>query len=235
MPRFILTATFAAIALFALFVSTAVHADAIVSNFDQTINGSGSVGLFFGGPITRGGAFTTGANPDGYTLNSVSLRMGAGSGVPAGFVVTLHSDSSGLPGTLISALTGNSNPFADGDYAYTAASVSLSPTTTYFVVADADDVSTPTNSNNFRWRVTDSGSDASVDGWSIADGHAQSFNNGGGWSSTTGALFMSIDATPVSVPEPTSLALLGLAGAGAMLRRRGGRVARRHVPINACQ
>ena len=86
---------------------------ALVSNIGQTASGSAaSVST----SQSQGQGFTTGANSGGYTLGSVELDVSTFSGTASDITVSIYSESSDNPETLVHTLT-------------TPASISLEVTT----------------------------------------------------------------------------------------------------------
>lgn len=168
--------------------------------------------------------FQTGANPSGYLFNSVTISLRGGSGMinNGGFSVAVWSNSSGVPGAVISggSLSGVSDPSSTGLFSYTASAATLSPSTTYWVVA-----SVPSGPGSvYQWTYAGSlAQNFSEPGWSI-DGQF-AYRTGSIWiaqDSLEAPFMMSIEAT--AVPEPAEFAsIAGIAGmlvAGWMRRRR---------------
>src|ERR1051325_5394001 len=65
-----------------------------------------------------GQPFQTGTSPAGYSLNSISLPMLSWSEGVSGFNVSIYSNASGNPATLLETLSGNNDPRVTGLYAY---------------------------------------------------------------------------------------------------------------------
>ena len=144
-----------------------------VGNLDRAVHDDA---CFPSGDVKCAVAFTTGPNPDGYTLAAVTARFAAAAdpdGLLGDLVATLHADSSGIPGALLATLSG-SNPRAAGDYTYTCSGLEscvLSPNTTYFVqfTATAGEVL----SEAYEWASTLSDHETQSpagNGWTLADG-----------------------------------------------------------------
>ena len=117
-------------------------------------------------------AFTTGDIPGGYLLDAVVLRArqeGDTNLDLADLTASIHSDSSGFPGTSLGTLTDPSDgiPSTAGPVRFTADGIALAADTTYWLVLDQSKASTD------HLFVTASGDeDAGSDedeGWSIAN------------------------------------------------------------------
>ena len=188
-----------------------------VSNLAQPSSGSDAVGS----DSWYADEFKTGTNVGGYTLDSIQLAMTNASGTPSGFVVMVYSAIVGAgvsPGSSLGTLDGSNNPFTAGIYTYASAStLTLSPSTYYFIVLTAG---TTVATGAYEWIFANTGSFNSYnpsDGW-IGEGPAYS-SNGSSWSSISSAYpQFAITATPI--PEPSSLALLGLGGLFFTRRRK---------------
>jgi hypothetical protein len=111
-------------------------------------------------------SFTTGADPA--TLASVTLQIRNQIGLAVdggGFTVSLYSDNAGVPGALLSVLTGNATPKVDGPYTYTAPpGTPLAADTTYWIWAT---VSPPLPYKGYSWAVASDMSETALSGWSL--------------------------------------------------------------------
>ena len=99
-------------------------------------------------------AFTTGSNSGGYRLTRVDLELRHTSGAQPTYSVSIHTDSSGSPGTSLGTLTNPSSlPSSFGLVQFTASGkgLDLAANTTYFVVVDAT-----SGTANTHWRDTQS-------------------------------------------------------------------------------
>lgn len=155
--------------------------------------------------------FYTGTNSQGYRLESVGLLLGTAVGNPGAFAASLYSSGgTGLPATPIVGLSGTGTPTIAGVYSYAASGAVLPPSTEFFVIVTAGH---PVTSGSYKWQYLAPGvySD-SIGGW--AQGHYASSVDGLVWvrSGTVAPFQFEVQAT--AVPEPSSLALLGL---GALL------------------
>ena len=174
----------------------------------------------FGQNAICANAFTTGASSA--ILNSITLAMQDDFG-GGGFEVDLYSDGGTIgPGTLVTILSGPSNPSTLGAYTYAPASPrALTPNTTYFVVA-AVPVAEPV-ARSFTWSGTTDASETSTEGWTIGDSSWLSNDGGASWVQVpfTFAGQFSVDASPPSAaPEPSRALLLAAGLTGVVLRRR---------------
>ena len=78
------------------------------ANSPKLVGNTGATGLtVVGSRFDYAQAFTTGSNAGGYKLTRVDIRMLGGSGTAPSYSVSIHSDSSSLPGTSLGTL---SNP-----------------------------------------------------------------------------------------------------------------------------
>jgi hypothetical protein len=100
--------------------------------------------------------FFTGNNPGGYVFESVELAMAPASGSPAGFEVMLYSAggiNAALPENSLATLSGSSDPATGRVYSYTSSDLTLSPSTTYYIVLTAD---TAVASGPYAWSIGNS-------------------------------------------------------------------------------
>jgi|SRR5665213_1426781 len=188
------------------FVTKIACAQGIVylSNLGQVSNGSDPVG----NNSWLAAEFRTGADVDGYQLDSIQLAMTTASGNPSGFTAMLYSSISlaaTLPGSSLGRLNGSLNPTTGGIFTYTpASSLTLSPRTDYFIVLTGN---TAIATGAYEWNVTGTPS-IGLDGWGGNTSLCYS-SDGSSWSFLSGTLAQfALSATPV--PEPSAFGLLGL-------------------------
>jgi hypothetical protein len=155
-------------------------------------------------------SFITGPNSGGYALNSISMMQGGRSVGATGFSLSVFNDNGGGPGASLGVLSGDSDPGL-GLFTYTSPGLTLSPSTTYWLVAAA----TSSGDSGYTWNMTWQRTGyTSLGGWSIdIAGNSQAYRNRtwNYWdvrSSEGGLMQFSIDAGVV--PEPSSIGLLFL-------------------------
>ena len=159
----------------------------------------------------RAESFTVATDQD-YMLEDVQIKLIAPP--TSGLFARIYSNSGSNPGTLLEQLSlGSFNP-TSSLLAFASTGLDLTAGATYWVVVGGD----PTGATG--WDTTFSTNQTSVGNWSIGNNNRLSFNSGASWGTYGGVEQMAIDATPAAVPEPTTLALLGLGAVGMRLTRR---------------
>jgi hypothetical protein len=156
--------------------------------------------------------FTLGSQSE--SIGFVAVQIDSQSQAGANFAVSIHSDSAGSPGALVSngLLSGPAQPTVNALVNYTASGLTLAANTSYWLEF------TNTTSSAVYVSGTSSTTYTSSDGWTLPATTDFSFNGGAFWSATS-------EATPLfsinAAPEPGSILLLTL-GVGAILggRRR---------------
>ena len=125
-------------------------------------------------------AFTTGANANGYTLNSITAPLRQ-MDTTATLTVTLHamsgggtySSSSTPSDTVLATLSGtdpSSTGWVDTTYTCSGSGCSLSANTTYFIVAQSD------RTYAYAWAYADTSAESTYptnSGWDIEYGHSK--------------------------------------------------------------
>ena len=141
--------------------SSIVVTGTLVSNIGQTAS---SIPAEVKDNQSQGQGFTTGANSGGYILGSVELDVSSFAGTASHITVSIYSESSGDPGTLVHTLTTPAS-LSQAVTTFTAPSgATLAASTTYYVVsATTDSVITLSRTNA---TAEDAGG---ASGWSIAD------------------------------------------------------------------
>ena len=158
---------------------------ALVSNFGQF--GDGTFDL----RTDLAQSFTTGGNPDGYTLTSVDVMFARSiEDFSSKLTVTVNSDSNGRPGTVVATLT---NPaFVNrqrGTYSWTHEGVELTPGSRYWVVFDQTGIGDSTT--NIDSTTADGEDSGAAPGWSIHNlGHTRA--QGGNWQGALDASSLKI-------------------------------------------
>jgi hypothetical protein len=169
----------------------------------------------------RAAYFQTGTNSYGYHLDSIQLLMGDSIGSPDGFVVSLYTlNLNGfVPETNLGTLNG-SDPTSAGISTYTSSSLTLAPSTRYFIVLTGG---TPVSSGAFNWSIG-SGAFSAIDGWSPG-GSFRASSDGVSWTAYRPNPFQyAVNATVV--PEPAIYALVGLGLVGLSFCRPKNRQAK---------
>ena len=188
-------------------VVSAAPSNVLVSNVGQTDGGFERLAL-----RDFAQSFTTGANPTGYTLTSIELRLLTG---PTGNAPTVKLFSVSATGTEESTFAGPAmlDASTTKNYTFTPPSaVTLLASTTYWVVAEG---------GNTGWLLTGSTREdaTSATGWSIAHGYeSRPASATGGFTATSGTIFqIRVNGTTVAVPNtpPTAADNTVTAGVGA--------------------
>jgi hypothetical protein len=169
---------------------------------------------------------STGSNPGGYVLNSVSVLMNPATGTAGGFSISIYNKtgdpnaltpSSDVPQASLGSLDG-ANPSTGGIISYTTPGILLSPSTFYFVVETA---ATPVAEGAFNWSSLSPGSApvTGAEGWGINDVYYTS-TNGSSWQSVIRQDVFQLGINATAAPEPSTCALAGLALASGCFWRR---------------
>ena len=162
-------------------------ATVLIKNTGQT--DSGGRGLATGTPSRNRGAqaFTTGANPAGYTLSSIGFdfdSITSTSTAGTDLVVTLNEDSSGDPGTALCTLTDPGSFSGSGVQTFDAPTTNpcgtLMASTTYFAVVQRV-ASTATATISLDITASDNEDTGGADGWTIWNDLHEFMNSA--WSS----------------------------------------------------
>ena len=203
------------------------RAETVLSNLTATVSSTDYVqsGAWFAQ------SFDTDAQA--WTLNSVTVSSdGGNSNFNTGnFFLDLYdstgSGGSRTPGALVGNLSGTDKPILQQLYTYTAAGISLAPSSRYWLVFGVTS-GNPDYNFNYAEDVAATGVWSYPYGGSFGGIVAESSNQGGSWSlSNYGPFLLEFDATAAAVPEidPASfgsaLSLdLGALGLAERKRRR---------------
>ena len=190
------------------------YAATIVSNLNDPVGGQGSI-YVAGPPQYYAQEFLVGAQSA--TLGSVIAALGNASGrfVPSAELV---NDNNGQPGTTV--LTTFAFPtlpttgFADLTFTPNS-NVALSANTNYWFVLLSSPTSTSGSSDRYQWEYTNTNDPALP--------HYASTHDGATWEvQSSGPFLIAVNSAGPSVPEPSSLFLLGIACllAGGVRRSR---------------
>ena len=178
---------------------------ALISNVGQTA-AAGAAQVSTSQSQAQG--FTTGSDSGGYTLGSVELAVSSFSGAASDITVSIYSESSGNPGTLVHTLTTPASISAAVTTFTAPSGATLAASTTYYVV-----VST-TGSGISLSRTSATAEDTGgVSGWSIAD--SRRFFGGSGWNTTTSPIRMRINGAAASASTGIWSATLTVAIGGS--------------------
>jgi hypothetical protein len=167
-------------------------------------------------------SFTTGTNAVGYVLNTVQIAMSPASGSPNRLSVLLYSANGAYPGDVLMSLSGPNNPSAGGVISFTASDFALLPANTYWIVLTAE---SPLSAGAYTANIASFFGYAASDGWWTDRYYAESVN-GSRWSVSPVGVDLQFAVGATAVPEPTSLALLSLAGLCHVARSLKRRLAR---------
>ena len=171
---------------------------AFLSNLSDSEIGVSAVGS----DVWWGQTLQTGTNTEGYILNSVQLKLDAPSGAAHGFNLSISQSN---PNIFIGNLSGP-DPTSSGMFTYIGAGIHLLPSSQYFLVVSASSLTTD---GAYMWSYSSAPPNA-VGGWSIMRRYRST--DGVNWliADRSSAFQFAVYAT--AVPEPSSLALLGLGG-----------------------
>lgn len=180
-----------------------------ISNLAQA-NG-GAITVNNTGTALLAQSFTTGSTAT--KLDFITPRFDTN--LATAFTLSLYSNSTTNPGTLIETLTGTATPNSATTYNFTSGGTILAANTTYWWVASA-----ATSTNQAYISFTNSASFTSPDGWTLGVIRSTT-NSGTTWNdfNTGQELRFSVNAS--AVPEPsTYAALAGAAALGLAVWRR---------------
>ena len=210
---------------FALVVSCSdvSRADVLISNLSEPFRGASPIGNN-PNPVPppddliwywAAQSFLPDANS--YSLVSIDAIVGDGSSAPAPVVVAeLHSDNSGLVGSLITSFTAPSVAGAQSVRTFVPDNpVPLSPSTKYWFVLGSQ----APGDGTFLWSYAEG--NGSV-GPGALDNYNYSTDSGGTWSNfgSDNPFYLQVNVTAVPEPGAVLLISVGLAFVAARFRRR---------------
>ena len=154
-----------------------------VSNLGESTYTSGPFPVGHGSDHRIAATFTTGSNPNGYDLVSVTIQFSGVEGSPANVTVAIHSDESSKPGALKTTLNGSSPTSAGNAKFNCSTDCALEKDVTYYAVLSANGSGT---GNVYRWASTvsaDENPEPSDNGWTIESAFTTS-GAGNTWTSS---------------------------------------------------
>ncbi|HLP00089.1 MAG TPA: choice-of-anchor R domain-containing protein [Fimbriimonas sp.] len=193
------------------FLAVSANAQVVISNFP----GNDGIASQFLDPLRlKGMAFVVDGSSD-YVITSATLRFEVLSTDVAPNLTIRKDNGSGAPGAIVGTFTNPSSyTVGHGSYTFTS-SIPVAAAGTYWLTLGGD-----TGTGPFHWNGS-SPAQTPTGTWTHA---GQLFTQDGGtnWAGSGVMNTYELTATPSSVPEPASMAVLG-AGALILLRRRNRR------------
>ena len=185
--------------------------DVLVSNIGQTDRDTGN---FINQTTWRAQQFTTGTNPDGYTVSEVVVNFE--SGVTGAFNFSIHqTDESGtfdVPGTKVVDLTGS--PTTTGEHGFTPSNTTtLDPSTKYFVVFSKG----TTGATALETTNSDNVDAVSANDWDMADKTLASSDSGSTWDERDYAIEIAVKGELVTVSTDATLSDLEIYASASAL------------------
>ena len=177
-----------------------------VSNAGQALD---SRGMLSAAGEKAGQAFTTGPNPAGYVLGSLSLDIYSWD-TASDLTVTLNADDNGVPGDALCTLSAPASLTRPQTLGAPAACPTLTPRTTYFAVVEAVVATTPEAALGHTASYDEDG--GSAPGWTIAN---YSVYFGTQWDPiSTDIYFLEVSAATVPTVQQLAVAFTYLVQAG---------------------
>ena len=192
-----------------LAMTNTTQAAMAVSNLDEFTSGA----ISFGVDRYAAVSFTTGDLATQMSSIEFNIREGYQTST-----VALYDASGSTPGTSMQSWDYTPTA-ANTTVAVDASNFNLSANTTYFLVFSSTHESAPNIAATNRPDETVGDVGLVGSGWSIGNTHYVSTDSGSNWTevdTSTGQIQINVTA----VPEPSSVALLGLGVVGFLLRRR---------------
>ena len=169
-----------------------------VSNLGETKSGTSVVGKDSWAHTSQAAGFAVGANSNGYTLQSVTVKMADTVGSPTGLTVAIHASSGGNPAASATYTLSGDVPTSAGEYTYSCdGTCSLGAGAEYFLVLSATVPATGENYYRTERTISDNETNEPANaGWSIANVIKYS-DDGGAWtdSLSSSTLLFKVAAT----------------------------------------
>ncbi|NOS88335.1 MAG: PEP-CTERM sorting domain-containing protein [Methylococcaceae bacterium] len=212
---------FAATALIALALVTSPASFASIVGTSNLNNFLAVEAFIFPTTFWRAQSFTVASDQD-YLLSDVQminrnadsstfLRIYADNASTPGALLEQLSFSSALPTTIFAA---NGTPISAQLLTFSSSGLSLTASSTYWIVAGR-------TSGVGSWFGTTSTTETGLPGWAIGNSFRTSSDAGASWTVPASyALYTTINVNPQNVPEPSILALIGIAGISLLRRRK---------------
>lgn len=186
--------------------------------------------LISGAPVSptgfRAQSFTV-ANDQNYELTDIQVLFSSNA---TNVFLNVYADGASHPGAPLEQLTftsslpttataANLSTIAADLLTFSSTGLTLTAGTTYWVVAGLT-----TAGSSPQWYGTNGLTETGLPGWSIANTNQFSTNAGASWSNNVGTpMYLGInavDSNAAAVPEPGTLALMGIASLGVLRRRK---------------
>lgn len=169
-------------------------------------------------------SFHVGTAAPSYTLDELSILVESVTNDTAPITLSIYTDSATGPATGIGTLSATLTPTGPGIYTFASTTpLTLTADTTYWIVANTSGPAI------YNWALTRDGGHTAQDGWNIDEDNramAYLYEGSPAWdiyegetNNGIGPLLFSISATPIPIPEPSSLLLLGTTTLAFTLRR----------------
>ena len=171
----------------------------LVSNSSTMVDASGAIvgpsGTF---QFTTAQEFTTGSHPTGYSLSAVIIDGGSQNSLTT-LLVSIYTESSGVPGSEIATLSGGTSVTAGLTNTFTAPQGTiLAAQTKYFVFMEGRRTRVALVQTSEGGEDTDS-----ADGWTIADSRLFRNADAAAWSTENLALRLTVRGAPRVETTPT--------------------------------
>ena len=171
---------------------------ALVSNTGETSSGTTSAFV--------AQSFVTGANPGGYTISEVQVRLQTVSGKSTSVTIR-ENGSDNRPGDLVATLTNPASLTSDSLNTFTAlGGTPLAPSRTYWITFNEEVIGSRANV-----AITNSNDETGETGWSIGNGLITRVTEGIDWATSLSSLMIAIKGTTGGYTASTDATLSGLA------------------------